>query len=53
MARRPPPWPRTFLVDTMGKVRAIYREEGEDLERVIESDFAASKTAVRPSQQTK
>jgi peroxiredoxin len=40
--------PRTFLVDTMGKVRAIYREEGEDLERVIESDFEASKTAVRP-----
>jgi peroxiredoxin len=41
--------PRTFLVDTMGKVRAIYREEGEDLEKVIESDFEASKTAVRPA----
>ena len=30
--------PRTFLVDQMGKVRAIYREEGADLEAVIESD---------------
>ena len=40
--------PRTFLVDTMGKVRAIYREEGADLEQVIETDFEASKTAVRP-----
>jgi thiol-disulfide isomerase/thioredoxin len=41
--------PRTFLVDQMGKVRAIYREEGDDLEQVIESDLAASKTAVRPT----
>ena len=28
--------PRTFLVDAMGKVRGIYREEGDDLEAVIE-----------------
>lgn len=41
--------PRTFLVDTMGKVRAIYREEGADLEAVIETDLEASKTAVRPA----
>jgi peroxiredoxin len=41
--------PRTFLVDTMGKVRAIYREEGVDLEAVIEADLEASKTAVRPA----
>ena len=40
--------PRTFLVDQMGKVRAIYREEGEDLEKVIEADLEASKTAIRP-----
>jgi len=41
--------PRTFLVDQMGKVRAIYREEGADLETVIETDLEASKTAVRPA----
>jgi peroxiredoxin len=41
--------PRTFLVDLMGKVRAIYREEGEDLEQVIETDLEASKVAVRPA----
>ena len=41
--------PRTFLVDTMGKVRAIYREEGTDLEAVIETDLEASKSAVRPA----
>ncbi len=41
--------PRTFLVDQMGKVRAIYREEGSDLEEVIEADLAASKTAARPA----
>jgi peroxiredoxin len=41
--------PRTFLIDTMGKVRAIYREEGADLEQVIEADLEASKTAVRPA----
>ena len=41
--------PRTFLVDQMGKVRAIYREEGADLETVIEADLEASKTAVRPA----
>ncbi len=45
--------PRTFLVDTMGKVRAIYREEGADLETVIETDLQASKTAVRPVSDTK
>jgi peroxiredoxin len=45
--------PRTFLVDTMGKVRAIYREEGEDLEKVIEADLEASKTAVRPVSDTR
>ena len=41
--------PRTFLVDTMGKVRAIYREEGNDLEAVIEADLEAARTAVRPA----
>jgi len=41
--------PRTFLVDLMGKVRAIYREEGADLEDIIEADLEASKTAVRPA----
>jgi peroxiredoxin len=41
--------PRTFLVDKMGKVRAIYREEGADLESVIEADLEASRTAVRPA----
>ena len=40
--------PRTFLVDEKGKVRAIYREEGADLEQVIEADLEASKTPVRP-----
>lgn len=45
--------PRTFLVDTMGKVRAIYREEGADLEKVIETDLEASKTPVRPVSATK
>ena len=45
--------PRTFLVDAMGKVRAIYREEGADLEKVIETDLEASKTAVRPAAATK
>jgi cytochrome c biogenesis protein CcmG/thiol:disulfide interchange protein DsbE len=34
--------PRTFLVDDKGKVRAIYREEGSDLEKVIEADLAAA-----------
>jgi peroxiredoxin len=32
--------PRTFLVDSMGKVRGIYREEGPDLESLIESDLS-------------
>jgi peroxiredoxin len=45
--------PRTFLVDSMGKVRAIYREEGHDLESVIEADLEASKTAVRPASDSK
>ena len=45
--------PRTFLVDQMGKVRAIYREEGEDLEKVIEADLEASKTAIRPASDAK
>lgn len=31
--------PRTFLIDLQGKVRGIYREEGEDLEKVIEADL--------------
>ena len=34
--------PRTFLVDAKGRVRAIYREEGADLEKVIEADLAAT-----------
>jgi peroxiredoxin len=41
--------PRTFLVDTYGKVRAIYKEEGPDLEAVIEGDLEAARTAVRPA----
>ena len=45
--------PRTFLVDQMGRVRAIYREEGEDLEKVIEADLEASKTAIRPASDTR
>ena len=45
--------PRTFLVDQMGRVRAIYREEGEDLEKVIEADLEASRTAIRPVADTK
>jgi peroxiredoxin len=40
--------PRTFLLDTQGKVRAIYREEGADLEQVIEADLEAAKTPIRP-----
>ena len=40
--------PRTFLIDKMGKVRAIYREEGPDLEQVIESDLLASQSPARP-----
>jgi len=45
--------PRTFLIDDKGKVRGIYREEGADLESVIEADLAAAKTAMRPSSDTK
>jgi peroxiredoxin len=45
--------PRTFLVDDKGKVRGIYREEGPDLESVIEADLEASKTAIRPASATK
>jgi thiol-disulfide isomerase/thioredoxin len=33
--------PRTFLIDRKGRVHAIYREEGKDLEEVIEADLAA------------
>ncbi|MBS2020790.1 MAG: redoxin family protein, partial [Deltaproteobacteria bacterium] len=33
--------PRTFLIDAKGRVQAIYREEGKDLETVIEKDLAA------------
>ncbi len=45
--------PRTFLVDEKGKVRAIYREEGADLESVIEADLDAAKTPFRPAADTK
>ena len=41
--------PRTFLVDATGRVRAIYREEGKDLEQVIEADLEAAKSPVRPA----
>ncbi|MGZ6142443.1 MAG: TlpA family protein disulfide reductase [Myxococcales bacterium] len=41
--------PRTFLVDQMGKVRAIYKEEGPDLESLIVADLEAARTAVRPA----
>ena len=37
--------PRTFLIDAKGRVRAIYREEGEDLEAVIEADLAVATAA--------
>ena len=40
--------PRTFLVDDKGKVRAIYREEGTDLEQVIEADLTAAKQPLPP-----
>ena len=33
--------PRTFLLDAHGRVRAIYREEGDDLEQVIERDLTS------------
>jgi peroxiredoxin len=45
--------PRTFLIDDKGKVRGIYREEGRDLESVIEADLEASKTAIRPASDLK
>jgi peroxiredoxin len=32
--------PRTFLVDPKGRVRAIYSIEGDDLEKLIETDLA-------------
>ena len=41
--------PRTFLIDDKGKVRGIYREEGADLEAVIEADLEASRNPVRPA----
>jgi len=31
--------PRTFLINAKGRVAAIYREEGRDLEEVIEADL--------------
>jgi peroxiredoxin len=37
--------PRTFLIDAKGRVRAIYRQEGEDFEKVIERDLEAMKNA--------
>ena len=40
--------PRTFLIDDKGKVRAIYREEGADLEQVIEADLAAARQPLPP-----
>jgi cytochrome c biogenesis protein CcmG, thiol:disulfide interchange protein DsbE len=43
--------PRTFLLDAQGKVRAIYREEGQDLEQVIEADLVAARTPVRSAGQ--
>jgi peroxiredoxin len=45
--------PRTFLIDDKGKVRGIYREEGADLEAVIEADLDAAKTAMRPASDSK
>ena len=45
--------PRTFLVDAQGRVRAIYREEGRDLEAVIEADLEAAKAPVRPADATR
>jgi peroxiredoxin len=45
--------PRTFLIDDKGKVRGIYREEGADLEAVIEADLDASKNPIRPVADTK
>lgn len=35
--------PRTFLIDASGSVRAIYREEGADLEQVIAADLEAAR----------
>jgi cytochrome c biogenesis protein CcmG, thiol:disulfide interchange protein DsbE len=32
--------PRTFVLDSQGLVRAIYGEEGDDLERAVEADLA-------------
>ena len=47
--------PRTFLIDAKGRVQAIYREEGKDLETVIEGDLAkmlaaAAEAAMPPAQ---
>jgi peroxiredoxin len=42
--------PRTFLIDANGRVRAIYREEGDDLEKVIEEDLEMAKIPLRPSE---
>lgn len=40
--------PRTFLLDAKGRVHAIYREEGKDLEAVIEADLAAMQAGLEP-----
>jgi peroxiredoxin len=45
--------PRTFLIDQLGKVRAIYREEGADLEQLIEADLEAATPPVRPAVEKK
>ena len=37
--------PRTFLIDAGGKVRAIYGTPGDDLERAIEADLIAARSA--------
>ena len=34
--------PRTFLLDSEGRVRAIYAEEGDDFEATIEGDLASA-----------
>ena len=36
--------PRTFLISAKGRVTAIYREEGKDLEAVIEGDLRQALT---------
>src|SRR3954469_8879277 len=41
--------PRTFLVDTAGKIRAIYGVEGEDLEKVVTADLELARVALEPA----